>query len=155
MADRRNRHGIGIGNASILLIFIVLTLTVFSVLTLVTAGNEAQTARKFADSSKAYYEAEVKAFNTYEAIAEAADGLFSEELLAEAVEPLCVTCKPDGFGYELFYQTEIDSRRSLQTTLRYENGTLTVTGWKTAGTTDDEYENEISVWDGKDLPFDV
>ncbi|MBR5228687.1 MAG: hypothetical protein IKV96_02485 [Firmicutes bacterium] len=50
--------GINIGSASIIMVFVVLCMTIFSVLSLMTAVNEFDTAEKYASSVAAYYEAD-------------------------------------------------------------------------------------------------
>ena len=52
MATERGRASSGIGGSLILIIFIILTVTIFSVLTLVSAQNEIATVKKTADISK-------------------------------------------------------------------------------------------------------
>ncbi|MCM1299713.1 MAG: hypothetical protein NC228_09145, partial [[Eubacterium] siraeum] len=58
MTLQRNGHSSGIGGSLILVIFIILTITVFSVLTLVSAQNELNTVKKSKAMSEAYYAAE-------------------------------------------------------------------------------------------------
>ena len=53
--------GLNIGSASIIMIFAILCLTVFSALSLVTSVSEKKTAQRFADETAAYYEADSEA----------------------------------------------------------------------------------------------
>nr|WP_122012959.1 hypothetical protein [Maliibacterium massiliense] len=53
--------GIGVGSVSILAIFVVLCLTAFAALSLVSARADVKLARKSADAGAAYYAAEAQA----------------------------------------------------------------------------------------------
>ena len=154
MAKQQTRHGFSIGSASVMLIFIVMTLAVFSVLSLVTASNEAESARTNAQSNKAYYAAEAKAYNTLAEIKAAVADLLSEDMVAEAVEPLGATCIQNADGSIITFETEIDGHRRLRSVLKYQDGELTVIGWKTVGEAA-EYDDTISIWDGEGLPFET
>ena len=154
MNNNYNRHGIGMGSTSVLLIFIIVTLAVFSVLSLVTADRESELAKKSAESSKAYYAAEAKAFAVYDDISKAISEMFSEDMLAETLEPLNAACFPDGAGYIIRYETEIDPYRTLESVLRYENGKTEIIGWKTTGEAE-QYDDTVSIWDGEGLPFET
>lgn len=153
MAKQQTRHGFSIGSASVMLIFIVMTLAVFAVLSLVTASNEAQAARTNAENNKAYYSAETKAYKTLADIKAAVADLLSEDMLAEAVEPFGASCTQNAQGSIITFETEIDPHRKLQSILKYQNGELTVIGWKTVGEAA-EYDDTISIWDGEGLPFE-
>ena len=62
MIKREERPlGLNIGSASIIMIFAILCLTVFSALSLVTSVSEKKTAQRFADETAAYYEADSEA----------------------------------------------------------------------------------------------
>lgn len=62
MSSREEKPlGLNIGSASIIMVFTVLCLTVFSVLAFVSAASEYKTAQRFAESTKSYYEAEANA----------------------------------------------------------------------------------------------
>lgn len=52
------KRGAGVGMASILLIVLVLTFTIFGVLALVSAGTDVRMSRKAVSTAAAYYEAE-------------------------------------------------------------------------------------------------
>lgn len=62
MIKREERPlGLNIGSTSIIMIFAILCLTVFSALSLVTSVSEKKTAQRFADETAAYYEADSEA----------------------------------------------------------------------------------------------
>lgn len=59
------RRGAGAGSVFLLLIFSVLCLTIFALLTLCTARSEANLAKKAADSVKSFYGADTNAEYVY------------------------------------------------------------------------------------------
>lgn len=154
MAKQQTRHGFSIGSATVMLIFIIMTLAVFAVLSLVTADNEAESARKTAENNKAYYAAEAQAYKTLAEIKAAVSDLMSEDMVAEAVEPFGAACTQNADGSIITFETEIDEHRRLRSVLRYQDGELIVIGWKTVGEAA-EYDDTISIWDGEGLPFET
>ena len=69
MSSREEKPlGLNVGSASILMIFAVLCLTVFSALSLVTAISEKNTADHFAESTVRYYAADAEAIEIKEAL---------------------------------------------------------------------------------------
>ena len=74
MIKREERPlGLNIGSASIIMIFAILCLTVFSALSLVTSASEKKTAQRFADETAAYYEADSEAVKIKNSIQAAID----------------------------------------------------------------------------------
>ena len=58
MKDERRSVGVNVGSASIVMIFAVLCLTVFSTLSFVTAKHERKLAEKSAIAQQQYYESD-------------------------------------------------------------------------------------------------
>ena len=74
MIKREERPlGLNIGSASIIMVFAILCLTVFSALSLVTSVSEKKTAQRFADETAAYYEADSEAVKIKNSIQAAID----------------------------------------------------------------------------------
>ncbi len=74
MIKREERPlGLNIGSASIIMIFAILCLTVFSALSLVTSVSEKKTAQRFADETAEYYEADSEAVKIKNSIQAAID----------------------------------------------------------------------------------
>ena len=63
--DKQAGMGAQIGSASIVMIFAVLCLTIFAVLSFQTASHEQRLAQKTADAARAYYRADSIAEETY------------------------------------------------------------------------------------------
>ncbi len=151
MAFKRNGHSSGIGGSLILVIFIVLTITVFSVLTLVSAQNELNAVTKSKKMAEAYYIAEKNAAEKCGQINEimSSNDDFAQKLSAlAAIEANAELMENDG---NITFDVEIDEIRSLKTVLKSENGNLTIISQQIVSkesNIDDGYE----VWDGQS-PF--
>lgn len=151
---KHNEHGIGIGNALILLIFMVVTLTVFSVLTLLTAKSEEERASTLSQSSLSYYEADFSATEKLGKISTLAKDAFSEDELITALSEMGVNAVSGAQGVEISFSEKIDDRRSLSVSLVATGEGVRVTSWKIVGQSA-EYDDSLNVWDGEGLPFEI
>jgi len=116
----------GIGGSLILIIFIVLTITVFSVLTLVSAQNELGTVNRSAEISKNYYSAEKQAAEKCGELKNALSGLTENADIVTAAVSLGVSASEDETGITMSFSVDIDENRSLDTSLRAEQGDLNI-----------------------------
>lgn len=146
MKDERRSVGVNVGSASIVMIFAVLCLTVFSTLSFVTANHERKLAEKSAIAVQQYYEADWRCEEIYEQIADAVQAggdLTQLKSLGVQVE------QADGVQY-LTYGVEIDAEQRLQVRLAVlEDGRLRTEQWKAVAARQWEYSDEIQVWDGE------
>ena len=149
MAVQRSRASSGIGGSLILIIFIVLTITVFSVLTLVSAQNELGTVNRSAKVSDDYYAAEKAAAEKCGEIKTAVSGLTGNSDISAAAINLGAFVSTDESGVTISFTVDIDEKRELETTLRAEGGELTVTAQKTASKNQGIIiDDSIDLWDG-------
>jgi hypothetical protein len=121
---KRRALGINIGTVSIVLIFTVLCLTIFSVLTLISARNELRLARRATEASLLYYRAELTAS---ERLCEIKNCIIAGRELPAYAESYA----SGGVTY-IAYSVEIDPYRLLAVALAYEDGEVTVLSWRTA-----------------------
>lgn len=77
----RNKGTPGLGIATLVLLFSVLTLCVFAVLSLSAARNELQLSRRYAQSVTDYYEADTQAAEIRQRLLSAADPQAEAEIL--------------------------------------------------------------------------
>lgn len=145
MKKHGTNSGISIGSSSLILIFVVLCMTVFSVLTLMSANAEKKLSDKSAQAVSDYYNADLAATMKINEIAEAlasSDSAEAEQLIIFGTE---LTTAEDGII--IAFDTEIDSRRTLHTeALLTENG-LKITEWKTVTETETA-DDSPGLWDG-------
>lgn len=146
MKAERRSVGIHVGSASIVMIFAVLCLTVFSTLSFVTANHERKLAEKSALAVQQYYATDWQCEEIYQQIVQCLQtggGI-------EQLEPLGVQIEQaDGVQY-LTYAADIDAEQQLQVRLAvWPDGSVQTKQWKVVATREWEYKDEIAVWDGE------
>lgn len=153
--DKRS-SGVHVGGASILMIFAVLCLTVFSVLSFVTAHQEWKLAQKSAQVMQQYYEADWQCETYYEEINKMLQMSDSVEQLAEKCDLLAKEydinmelTRQEG-QYAITYAVPMDENQKLQVQLIADDaGVLQIKQWKVLAIRQLVYEDRISVWDGE------
>lgn len=139
----RQRKGLGLGSVSLVLVFAVLCLTIFALLTLSTARSDANLAERAADSAKSYYLADTEAERVYVALADALEN--GEK--PETVRDTEITYNGDYASY----LCSIDGGRSIAVTLVSDGtgGGTRIMQWRE---TEDENwmpDEQIEVWTGQ------
>lgn len=142
--NERSSSGVSIGGATIVMIFSVLCLTIFAVLSLITARNELTLAQKSADSITAYYEADLKAVEIYDALAGALRG--EAEFRAEDFGVEVSFYFLDGGSYNT-YSIPVDDRQELRVVLLEEEDGMSVVSWIVAENGSWAADQYIDVWD--------
>ncbi|MCL2125025.1 MAG: hypothetical protein FWH33_03430 [Oscillospiraceae bacterium] len=137
--------GIGVGSASIVLVFAVLCLTVFTLITFVVSGNDKALADAEAELVVGYYEADALAEQIFADIAEMDD-------LPDTIRGVEIG---EGFSNELFtntvyYLCPITEGKSLYVELADQGGYYDVLSWRMVDTEDWEYDDSLHVWLGDD-----
>lgn len=132
--NTRQSSGINIGSASIIMVFSVLCLTVFAVLTFVTANNEYKLSVKSADQVKAYYAADESATETMAKIETIVKSSGSYGLITNEVSGLGVTTETTDKGLILSYTEKMDDYQELRVKLLYDGTRLSVKQWKLVNT---------------------
>lgn len=132
--NTRQSSGINIGSASIIMVFSVLCLTVFAVLTFVTANNEYKLSVKSADQVKAYYAADESATETMAKIETIVKSSGSYGLITNEVSGLGVTTETTDKGLILSYAEKMDDYQELRVKLLYDGTRLSVKQWKLVNT---------------------
>lgn len=120
-----------VGGSSLLVVFAVLCLTVFALLSLSTVQANRQLAETSASSVRAYYEADCRA----------------EEILAQ----LRSGQRPDGVSAEkdeYWYTCPISDTQALQVRVRLEGAEWSVLQWQAVSTVDWEADQGLDLWDG-------
>lgn len=124
---------INVGSTSIVMVFSVLCLTVFAVLSYITARNELDLARRSADSVTAYYAADSAAVDVYNAFV---SGDFDEQDgIISAYGTEISACEGE-FGGELCYSIPIDDMQDLYVELSGEAGGYRIVAWTVRETGD-------------------
>ena len=120
------------GAASLIVIFTVLCMTVFSLLSLSSALADRRLSDAAAGSVQAYYEADAQA-----------EALFAR-LRAGEVPP---QVQVSGTAYT--YTCPVSEQQQLQVQLLRENNTWTVLQWQLTVTETESQDADLPVWDGE------
>lgn len=135
-----------IGSASIVVVFCVLCLTIFAVLSLITANSEAKLADKAAAAVSSYYAADYACSEKACAIADAAKQGLAED---QALELGAEVYYGDGGALLVCYSEEISPTQELCVTLSVENEELRILQWQARDTNAWLADESLAVWDGQ------
>lgn len=131
-----------IGSACFITVFAVLCLTVFAVLSAVTAGNEWRLARRTAESVKAYYDAERYAVEVMNDVCSKYNGEFVSPKDVNADVWVSDECE------YLSYSVPIDDLRKISVVLRCEDEQIKIEHWAVELAWEVMPDEFIEVWDG-------
>ncbi len=142
------RARINVGSASVVVIFAVVCLTVFSVLSLSTASAEKKLVEKSAQSVSDYYSADLLC-------AETASDLKKATLIAQHEEAIFLTAKAMGVDttykngiFYFSYAKPIDENQELRVTLSIKDDKMTVLQWQVFSVGSWIPSDSVDVWDG-------
>ena len=141
-----NKGGIGVGSASIVLVFAVLCLTVFSLITLVVARNDKSLADAEAELVKSYYEADTKA----------------ERILAEILEAGAIPETAQGIeiqtGWDRERETDVASyicplsdQKELYVKVAIFDDSVDIISWQMLDIGTWETDDTLDLWLGEDI----
>ncbi len=138
------RNAVGLGGASLVLIFSILCLAIFAVLALSSANREKTLTDRLKASTEAYYAADSRAVEIEVKLREA---LARGETPSE-IDGVTVTAQDDTYTYAC----PIDERRTLAVVLKAARNQLPVTlqtlQWCEISTADWTPQEELDVWKG-------
>jgi len=146
MARKRRSTGVNVGSASIVMIFAVLCLTVFSTLSFVTANYERRLAEKSAQAVTQYYAADWQCEDIYQQIYnKLQNGVAADQLGIAGVQ-----ASQDATTTILSYTVPIDDEQALSVKLTVlPEGAIRTDQWCVTAIRQWEYNEQIQVWDGE------
>ena len=159
-----NKGGVGVGSASIILVFAVLCLTVFSLITYVVAGNDKALVDAEAGLVKGYYDADALAERVLAEIGEIIyNGHYDIDRLGEQVLlRIPETEVPDSIGSleidtgrdiesgidTVRYTCTVSEKKALVVRLAIDGGSCDILSWKMMDTDEWEFDDTLDVWLG-------
>jgi len=139
-----NKSGVGVGSASIVLVFAVLCLTVFSLITYVVAGNDKALVDAKVGLVTGYYEADTLAEQIL------------AELLATDTTPAKIlgvdinTRFDENLGVETtYFFCYISDIKALYVNLVIRDDSYDILSWRMYDTDDWVFDDSINVWPGE------
>jgi len=139
------KGGIGVGSASIVLVFAVLCLTVFSLIAFVVAGNDKALVDAEARLVVGYYEADALAERVVAGIMES--GYVPETM--HGVDIAAFWDWDSGAEIAEFF-CPISEQKSLLVRLAIYGDTYDVLSWRMFDTDEWTFDDSLNVWEGPD-----
>jgi len=138
-----NKSGIGVGSASIILVFAVLCLTIFSLITYVVAGNDKALVDAKHNLVTGYYFADYQA----ELILE---NIITAEEIPESVGDVIIHKGFDEIsGIEtVFFSTPISETKALFVNVFLSGDGAEILSWRMYNTDEWIYDGSLNVWTG-------
>ena len=139
-----NKSGIGVGSASIVLVFAVLCLTIFSLITYVIAGNDRALVDAKVRLSTGYYEADILA-----------EQILMDILTADVVPATSrgvdiQTKWDEDLGIETtYFFCPINEIKSLYVNLALRGDSFDILSWRMYDTDNWMIDDSINVWSGE------
>jgi len=139
-----SKSGIGVGSASIVLVFAVLCLTIFSLITFVVAGNDKALVDAKAEMVTGYYEADTLA------------ELIISDILAAAEIPDTIRGVKINTGFDerlnketVYFFCDISGSKSLYVNLAIANDSFDILSWRMYDKEEWEIDDSINIWTGE------
>jgi len=139
-----NKSGIGVGSASIVLMFAILCLTIFSLITFVVAVNEKNLIDVKVNLVTGYYEADTLAEHIL------AD-ILAAETIPDSIRGVNIYSGwDDDRGVETkYFFCHISDIKALYVNLTVKDGSFDILSWRMYDTDDWEYDDSLNVWTGE------
>ena len=142
-----NKGGVGVGSASIILIFAVLCLSVFSLITYVVAGNDKTLVQSESKFVIGYYEADTLAERVLNELLQAEIGLTPDSILEVDIE----TDYDISLGANVFYYScPISGEKELFVRVARTYDSYNVLSWQMRDTGEWEMDTNLNVFMGFD-----
>lgn len=155
--NKKNRDqgaGAGVGYVSVMLIFAVICLTVFAVLSLKAALSDDSINERSGEFLQQYYIADTAAKEKLSELNDIAfelkDSEFFEDAFAEKTTSLDgITVQPAAEGTSVSYSVAINEHREIAVNVVFDStGSYTVKKWQSRTVSIDDENSHINVWDG-------
>lgn len=153
--DRLNTSGLGVGYVSVMIIFAVICLTIFAVLSFSAASSSDGFNERSGDYLKQYYAADSAAKSKLaqlDGIAKIAaeTGFFEDEFesaVSERIEGVALSRIAGGFS--AVWTEKINDRQELSVEVNLtSSGDYEITRWQTGTISEDSSDSHLGVWDG-------
>ena len=149
------KHSIGFSGAgisSLIIVFTVLALVIFTMLTLLTVRQDLELSRKTAEAQTEFYAADAAATERLGKLNMLAEENPNGDLLAFVAQNEGYTVNMDDGRLIIGWSEDISDKSRLECEAEYTDGSLEIIKWQTVQ--NDSYVNEgsLPIWDGKSPP---
>lgn len=144
---KQKMPGVGVGTISLIMIFSVLCLTVFAMLTLSTSNAEKILADKTSSFVSGYYNADSQATKIRAQILAS----YETGVYPPSVEGVDIAYSREDGTTVASYACVVNDVQNLMVELRLENDKAVIMQWKTGYAEDWESDDAMPVWDMDDF----
>lgn len=142
-----------LGSCSILLIFVIICLTTFAGLSLVSANSDYKMSQKTAENTTQYYRADHEALLVYSRLKALAENSSFQEFLSACETDINdvdgLLAQQDGKKIKVTYTVPINERQYLEVNVTLEEEhKIQIDCWKVQTKIDESEEQPLPVWDG-------
>lgn len=152
--EKTRKIAMGVGYVSVMLIFAVICLTIFAVMSFKAAMSTDTFNDRSGEFLQRYYAADSKAKETLsklnDSMQTARGSMFFEEEFEEAAKQLDgVSVKQSSDGIHASYDVPINDRQVLAVDIRFDNdGKFTIEQWQSRVVLGETSDEHLGVWDG-------
>lgn len=139
---------INVGGASIVVIFCVLCLSIFSILALLSANSEKKLALKSASAVENYYMADVSCAKVAQTVADLYLSGAADKDIEEYVYSVFGSVGRSADGISVSYSWKVDEQQEIFVDLSLLDKEVRVNAWQARYVGDWEIDDSIEVWDG-------
>ena len=146
--SNKNTTGVSVGSVSLLVIFLVLCMSIFAVLSLTTAKSELRLAEKSAQAVAGYYMADLACMEKMEQLQEMVDQGATASDLIRAAEGFGGAARLVNGALRIEYAQQIMPGQELQAVFAAENGKVSVLSWRAIDVGPWEPDFTLNLWGG-------
>lgn len=146
----RNGGFSGAGISSLMIVFTVLALAIFTLLDLLTVRQDLSMSRKYSAAQEEYYAADTLAVQKLSQLNTLISENSDPKLLKFAAENAGFTVSDD--GQTISWRSDINDNQYIECEVVITDGEAKVTKWCTMHTDAYAHEDSLPIWDGSTLP---
>ena len=152
--EASEKVGMGVGYVSVMLVFAVICLTIFAVLSFRAAMSTDSFNERSGDFMKQYYAADTDAKKKLSQLNDCAfnakDSGFFEDVFTEGAQDIeGVSVKSTPRGVSVSYTVAINERQELNASVVFvSSGEYTVEQWRSREIYEENSNSHLDVWDG-------
>lgn len=139
------KPGFNVGSASIIMVFAVLCLTIFSVLSFTTSSSDLRLSQRASKSISDYYLAEYRAEDKVLQIS----NQVKKDGNLDSLKALSGEISKNSSEFTFSFTEPVDDRRMILVELAFDkNNDITITRWNLLSSSDWIPDNSMDVWSG-------
>lgn len=146
----RNGGFSGAGISSLMIVFTVLALAIFTLLDLLTVRQDLSMSRKYSAAQEEYYAADTLAVQKLSQLNTLISENSDPKLLKFAAENAGFTVSDD--GQTISWRSDINDNQYIECETVITDGKASITKWRTMHTDTYAHEDSLPIWDGSTLP---